>query len=127
MPLDGFCKVKGERSWLWSRVLRVTPNVLMNHCSLEWLTQPKEAEYSPRKFQDGVDFTGNGLRSKHSVVQLLLTHWSVVLSLVQPGAAVTPQGIPIKLPIVALEKPEVEAGAQFRRRLCCSQGTGGNV
>lgn len=127
MPLDGFCEAKSKASRLRSGVLRVSPNVLISHCFLGWLTQLKEAEYSHRKFQDGVDFTGTGLRSKHSVVQLLLTHWSVVLTLVQPGAAVTPQGIHSKLPIVAFTKPKVEeAGAQFQRWLFHSQGTGGN-
>lgn len=120
MLLDGFCEEKGKDSWLWSGVLRVTPNVLISHCFLEWFTQLKEAEYNHRKFQDGVDFTGTGFIPKHSVVQLLLTRWSVVLSLVQPGATVTPQGIHNELPIVAFTKPKVQAGAQFSSWLFCS-------
>lgn len=77
MPLAGFCEVKGKHSGLWLGVLGVNPNVLMSHCILDWLTQLEEAEYGHRKFQEGVDFTGIGIRSKHSVVrpfQLLLTH-----------------------------------------------------
>lgn len=129
MPLDGFCETKGKDSWLWSGVLRVTPNVLIGHCFLEWFTQLIEAECNHRKFQDGVNFTGTGRIPKHSVVQLLLTRWSVVLSLAQPGATVTPQGIHNELPTVAFTKPKVQAGAQFSSWLFlfCSQGTGANV
>lgn len=129
MPLNGFCEKKGKDSWLWSGVLRATPNVLIGHCFLEWFTQLIEAECNHKKFQDGVNFTGTKRIPKHSVVQLLLTRWSVVLSLVQPGATVTPQGIHNELPTVAFTKPKVQAGAQFSSWLFlfCSQGTGTNV